>query len=115
MGKLGVDSESFRPLIRQLPDLQQLQSKLETVIQESFVQDALRVPGKQIVGTKAEIKHRTEICLKWFRVLRGDMGYTVDKALDFLSLALRKELDGESWEPPKDVTAWGPDALKRIQ
>jgi hypothetical protein len=107
----GVNHESFTPLVRSTSDLKLLQAKLSEVIQDSFVQDAVRSKGR-VVGTQAEVKRRTEICLKWFRVMRGDLGYSTERALDFLSLALRKELDGESWEPPAQGAAWGPDAIK---
>ena len=108
----GVDHDQFSPMVRSVADLQLLHVKLGETIQESFMHDAIRHPGRQVVGTRAEVKRRTEICLKWFRVMRGDMGYSTERALDFLGLALRTELDGGKWEPPAAVTAWGPDALK---
>lgn len=108
----NVDHEKFSPLVRSTSDLQLLQHKLGETIQESFLHDSIRIRGGAVLGTRAEVKRRTEICLKWFRVMRGDLGYSTERALDFLSLALRTELDGGKWEPPAATAAWGPDALK---
>jgi len=108
----NVDHEKFIPLVRSIADVKLLQHKLSETVKESFTLDAIRNPGRPVVGTQAEVKRRAEICLKWFRVMRADMGYSTERALDFLAAALRTELDGGKWEPPVQVTAWGPDALK---
>lgn len=49
--------------------------------------------------TDAEIKRRFAICEKWFRTLRGDKRWGIDRTLDAIPLALEGELSGVGYEP----------------
>lgn len=79
----------------------------------SFKQD--RQPGRIILVTgargappsRAEYVRRTEICVKIFRELRGDLKWTVERILDHLPGFLRKQLDGVPWEPEARRSSWG--------
>lgn len=76
------------------------------VIADSFAADKSRQTG-------AEIKRRFDLCSKIFENLRGDLKWTVSRALDHLPRYLRCELDGEPYDPkaePKRVL-WTPDTL----
>ena len=83
---------------------------IEAAVAQSFMEDAQ--PGRIIIVhggnriTQAEIKRRGEMCIKIFRVLRGDLKWTVERILDHLALYLRKELDGVTWEPEARRASW---------
>ena len=55
--------------------------------------------------TMSEYRRRTEIALRWFRVLRGDLKWSLERILDALPGALRTELDGGHWTP-EDRPGW---------
>jgi hypothetical protein len=75
--------------------------KFGKIIEDSFLTDAKRKGlNGDIKVTEAEIKNRFEVLCRWFRVLKGDLDFTLNKALDMLPEALRKELDGETYSPP---------------
>jgi hypothetical protein len=84
----------------------------EVAIRSSFETDFLIRP----VRTRAEIERRFRILIKWFVTLRREMGWTVPHILDELPKILRMELDGESYEPNEDRSAWlgagGPQELE---
>lgn len=63
-----------------------------------------RQMGKSFVTkikTQAEIRSRSGIMLKWYRTMRCECGYSHQRAIDHLYKALRAELDGGKFEPPK--------------
>ena len=88
---------------------QKFLARLQAVVLQSIAHD--RHAGGMQVMTTAEVKRRSEICLKWFKILRADMGYSVDRALDFMQYALQKELKGEPFEPPAKDAAWAPSVV----
>jgi hypothetical protein len=101
----------FAALLRNPADLPRVFWRLESVIANSFKEDRARGGVITLTGaSSAEVKRRYAICEKWFRVFRGDLGWSLEKTLDFWPVALRKELDGETWEPPKGDTGWAPSA-----
>ncbi len=51
--------------------------------------------------TDAEVKRRFDLCVKIFKLLRGDVKWGVARILDYLPEYLRAEIDGDSWEPDK--------------
>lgn len=69
----------------------------------SFAEDKKRLGEsfRKKIQTAAEEKRRADICGKWFRILRAECGYTTSRALSTLDIALRAELDGGVFEPPK--------------
>jgi hypothetical protein len=104
------NESSFAELARKPGDLKQVFLGIQSTILNSFKQDGDR--GTLVVLTDAEFRNRFKICEKWFRVMRGDCGYSVERAVDFLPRALRCELDGVDFEPPKaDGAGWSPDVL----
>lgn len=86
---------------------------IETAVLKSFEEDMK--PGRIVLvhgssgaprATQAEAARRTQLCLKIFRALRGDLKWTLPRAIDHLSIYLRKELDGEPWEPEAKRASW---------
>lgn len=74
-----------------------------TALEDSFAEDEKRL-GKtfrQRIQTNAEVRRRADICCKWFRILRAECRYSTSRAISQLSHALRTELDGGQYEPPK--------------
>jgi hypothetical protein len=73
---------------------------IETAVLLSVHQDRVRnviiVPGSI---TKDELKRRSAMCIEIFRVLRGDLKWSLDRIADNLADFLRKQLDGVDWEP----------------
>jgi len=68
----------------------------ERVLKESFDYDEKTV-GKEFrrrIQTGSEMKRRANIIARWFRVFRGDLGYSLARIEVELGSALRNELDG---------------------
>ena len=69
-------------------------------VRVSFEEDQARIGRpRSIRVTNDEVKRRTNICLKIFAILRGDLDWGLQRAIDHFSRYLRLELDGDSWEP----------------
>lgn len=95
----------FLNLIRE-GDFPRVARKIRDIVWESFIVDARRylntdiiLPGEEPRRTKSEVQRRTHICEKWIRIMRGDMGFGLEKTLDLLEYAMRSELDGKDFEP----------------
>jgi hypothetical protein len=56
---------------------------------------------REKIQTQREVDRRTEILCKWFEILRRECSYSTERALAVLPQALRTELDGGKFEPPK--------------
>lgn len=106
-----VDPTPFASMARSEATLVQLNHLLKAIILHSFNQERQR--GTMTISSDIEVKRRAKICLDWYRIMRADLGYTIDKIIDFLPQALRCELDGARWEPPANVRAWAPEVLAR--
>jgi len=63
------------------------------VIAASFDTHPMRHP------TMREARHRGEIVLRWFRKLRHEKRWPLDRVLSAVRVALSKELDGLKFEP----------------
>lgn len=59
--------------------------------------------------TEREVKRRFEICARIFKVLRGDMKWSISRALDKLPEYLRCELDGTPYDPKDARAVWMPE------
>jgi hypothetical protein len=87
-------------------------NRIAEILAGSFAEDERR-HGKdyaQRACTQQEQKRRTEILGRWFRELRGDLGWSIERTLDHLAKALRTELDGGTYTPPvgKGNRLWVP-------
>lgn len=80
-------------------------SRVQDVVWSSFGEDARRALRSPNI-TINETRRRVAICEKWIRIMRGDLNYTWEKALDMMGLALRADLDGKHFTPPKADEAW---------
>lgn len=78
-------------------------------IQRSFTTD--NPPMRDI--KRSEVVRRFGLCMKVFRVLRGDKRWSIPKIKDYLHTYLRCELDGATWEPDES-RVWVPDADRRV-
>jgi len=81
----------------------------ERELRKSFNTDEKRMGRafRERVQTQAELKRRCEIMARWFRVFRGDLGYSIARCESEMARALRSELDGELYTPPSSVGAFG--------
>lgn len=80
--------------------LGQVMARFEEVVMRSLEADGARF-------TAAEVRRRFQICERLFRVLRGDLGWGLQRVLDHLPHYLRCELDGQAWEPDRSA-CWMP-------
>ncbi len=55
-------------------------------------------------ATDKEIARRMWLCINIFKELRGDLHYSMERALDCIPTALRAKLDGIPWEPSRRST-----------
>lgn len=83
---------------------------IEQAVALSFAED--REPGRIILVhalprvTRAEMVRRIQLCVKIFRVLRGDLKWSIERILDSMPKYLRAELDGTAWEPEAKRQSW---------
>lgn len=103
---------AFADLVRKPEDMQRAALGFIRAIENSFVQDRER-STLTILITEKEVNRRFSICEEWFRVMRGDLGYSLDRAMDFLPLALRATLDGTPFDPPTGNGGWAPSILRK--
>lgn len=81
----------------------------ERTLERSFDEDEDR-HGKafrQKVQTQAELKRRADIMARWFRTMRGELGFSVSQVEAELHRALRSDLDGVGYEPPRAGRLYG--------
>ena len=83
---------------------------ISAAVSKSF--DVDQQPGHLILVTgvrrvtKEETDRRVKICVGIFKVLRGDLKWSLDRIVDHLPKYLRAELDGTSWEPSARAGLW---------
>jgi hypothetical protein len=81
----------------------------EKTLRESFEADE-KLMGQHFrskIQTGAEMKRRAEILARWFRVFRGDLGYSLARVEVELGRALRCELDGGLYTPTSASRSFG--------
>jgi hypothetical protein len=49
--------------------------------------------------TQGEVRRRFEICVKWAKIMRGDLQWGIDRVCDNLKHPLRAELLGQEYKP----------------
>lgn len=85
---------------------------IERAVLMSFEEDQSRLSvihqTQSIRITQDEVKRRSEICMRIFKQLRGDLKWGVERIVDALGLYLRCELDGLPWSP-SERTVWTPE------
>lgn len=107
--KVDMDPRPFRQLLSSDQDLVAVFMALEGAIWRSFGEDIRRSPFDFKKPTEAEVKRRFQICERWFRHSRGDLGYSLERTLDLMGRALRAELDGTSFDPEAGASRiWTP-------
>lgn len=89
---IGSSPKPFAELFADKPALARAVNSFYKTIAESFIQCGGRT-------SESEIKRRFAICEKWFRTLRADLKWSVDRCLSELPRALVAELNGEKYEP----------------
>jgi hypothetical protein len=99
--QLEFDRKPFAALVKSDDDLRRVFETLEGVIWRSFAEDVRRNPFGYTKPTVSEVKRRFKICENWIRHARGDVGYSLEQTLDLMGHALRAELDGKAFDPPK--------------
>lgn len=68
-----------------------------SLVTDSFESHPMRHP------TQAEARRRGEILVRWYRTLRGDKKWSLDKTLSALRKALACELEGRTYVPSDRV------------
>ncbi len=93
----------FAELVRSPRDAYGVMKAICTALEKSFAEDEKRLGSgfRSKIQTQAEVDRRAEILCKWFRTLRCECSYSTDRAKATLYAALRTELDGGKFEPPK--------------
>lgn len=77
----------------------------EDAITKSFISHPMRNM------TRSEVKRRFDMCAVIFSKLRGDKKWGLQRALDYVVIYLRNELDGVSWEEgaaKQQRSVWAP-------
>lgn len=93
-----VDARSFAQLFNNPTDFELVLASIEHTIMASFSIDAVVLKRTPKI-TQEKVKARFKVCEKWFRVMRGDLGYGLKRTLDSLPKALACELIGDTFEP----------------
>lgn len=106
-------SAPFAELLTEPGQVGEVTLQFERMIQDSFATDAVRdlqvngVRGQPKV-TAAEIRRRFEILAYWFKVLKGDMCWSLQRVIDELPRVLRTVLDGGQYVPNVRRSMWTP-------
>jgi hypothetical protein len=101
---LGEKEEyPFAQLVRSPAEAHEVFKAICSALKRSFDEDERRLGSgfRSKIETQAEVERRTEIMCGWFRTLRNECSYSTQRAISVLPDALRTELDGGKYEPPK--------------
>jgi hypothetical protein len=106
----AMDVGAFASLVveNQIPEVVDL---IETAVFGSFQEDLapgriVIVTGARTFATPEKMKERVGLCMKIFRILRGDLAWSIPRIRDAMGGFLRKELDGVAWDPDNSRTSW---------
>jgi len=104
--RLDLDPRPFASIFQNDEDIKRVFLALEAAIFNSFVEDVRREPFGPMAQrlatggiSAADMKARFQICERWVRKARGDLGMGIEKTLDLMGHALRCELDGTEFDP----------------
>jgi hypothetical protein len=84
---------------------------IEAAVLQSFETDQVRLSPiliRQVQITQDEMKRRSQLCIRIFRELRGDLKWGIERILGHMPIALRTALDGGDWRPEQARTIWRP-------
>ncbi len=87
----------FAELLNSKADLQRVTATIHDLVAISFTEVCYPVNHR----TAWEERRRGQILLKWFGILRRDLGFSLSQTLETLPYALKAELQGKAFEPPK--------------
>jgi hypothetical protein len=102
-----VERQPFLELFNREGDFERVVDRIEHVVFQSFAQLDTAILGRVPEMTDAEVSRRVVICEKWFRIMRGDLGWGLIRTLDTLALALGHELVGIEFDPAQVDTSIG--------
>lgn len=74
-------------------EVRTIQAVFTSLVADSFDTHPMRVK------TEAEARRRGQILVKWYRALRGEKKWSLDRTLSALRKALECELDGKTYVP----------------
>lgn len=94
--------QTIRALLKDPENFVRFAGRISKTVLGSFDHDLIIRP--QI--TQAEIRERTLKSYDLFIMMRTELHYSTQKALDVLPTALRAELDGTPWKPSKPDRGW---------
>lgn len=97
----------FAELFNEPKDFNRVFERLEHTIYWSFAYIDANLTGRAPVITKSETARRFKICEKWFRILRGEMGFGLIRTLDTIPRALACELLEIEFDPHGENLAQG--------
>lgn len=93
-----IDARPFAQLFNKPEDFELVFQSLEHTILASFAIDAQMLKRTPKI-TQEKVRARFKVCEKWFRIMRGDLGYGLKRTLDSIPKALACELIGVPYEP----------------
>lgn len=93
------DPKPFADLFNRPEDFNRVFESIEHTIFASFAIDEA-VFGHKVTITQAKVQERWQICERWFRAMRGELGYGLIQTLDMLPKALACTLLDQPFEPP---------------
>lgn len=110
-GEGGASKAAFADLTP--VQLTAVMKRFDRIISDSFLTDEKRHGAgfREKVLTQAEVRRRGKIIFRWFRVMRGENGFSAQQAVDLLPGALRTELDGDDFIPPPRNRLWTPEGV----
>ena len=114
---LHVDQSVFADLLESQQDFVQVFDVFYTTIMLSFRIVDTAALGKQSVISTDEVRRRWKLCERWFRMMRGDLGYSLNKTLDSIPTALVCELTEQEFIPDSSMRGYAgtADALRRAR
>ena len=112
-GKI-VNTKVFAELFNKPEDFELVFQSIEHTIMASFAIDR-KVLGREPEITNNKVRERWYICEKWFRCMRGELGWGLTRTLDTLPKALACELLDMQFDPSKeDLHAFSKQSIDSI-
>lgn len=102
----------YADLVRNPAEGKKVLQQFVKILADSFQEDEVQYGEafRRTIETEAEMKRRADILGKWYRIMRGDLGWGFYKTMDNLPKALRTEMHGGRYEPPAENRLWTPGA-----